>query len=83
MYKLRVGFCDRAVKSCKELVSLDMGSMSSLTDLLKAGVGLARPLQTIYGSGPPGWLKFQSGPSEKDSDSLRVHLTSFETQRPL
>jgi hypothetical protein len=47
--------------------------------VFKVGVGLARPLQTIYGSGALSWLNFQSGPSEKDSDSLSVHFMTFET----
>lgn len=50
---------------------------------LKVGVATAVALQTIYRSGGPEWPNSQSGLSEKDSDSLSVHVTTFETRCPL
>jgi hypothetical protein len=61
----------------------NQSAWSTFTVSVKVNVGLARPLSTIYGSGGPSCLNFQSGPSEKDSDSLSVHIRSFESRRPL
>jgi hypothetical protein len=47
--------------------------------VMKVGVANAVALQTVHGSGGPGWPNSESGPSEKNSDSLSVHFTTFET----